>query len=145
MEDFWLWFTLLIGGGGAIFAVITAICAIAATIIPFALIGWWIWNRVKQRDAVRQSALSWAATTGRVIKSRVEVSGGETTTVSARVVYAYDVSGRAYQSDQLRAGDSIMRTTSGQEAYALVDRYPEGAIVTVYYNPANPQEAALER
>jgi hypothetical protein len=38
-----------------------------------------------------------------------------------------------------------MRITSSGDAYKTIDRYPVGAIVTVYYNPANPAEAALER
>ncbi len=146
MEDLWLWLTLLLGGGGVIVAIGATILGLLCTIVPFALIGWFIWDRAKKRDAVRASALTWQTTTGRVIKSRVEVSsGGESTSVTPRVVYAYDVNGRAYQSDQIRAGDKIMSVTSSANAYATIDRYPEGAIVTVYYNPHNPQESALER
>jgi len=149
MEDFWLWFSLLLGGGGVIaviVAIVTTIVALLCTILPFALIGWFIWDRAKKRDAVRQSALTWKTTTGRVLKSRVEVSsGGSSTSVTPRVHYAYDVNGQAYQSDQIQAGDKIMAIGTSQNAYAMIDRYPEGAIVTVYYNPANPQEAALER
>jgi hypothetical protein len=146
MEDFWLWFSVLLGGGTVFITILATIGGLLCTIVPFVLIGWYIWKQYKKRDAVVASARStWQSTTGRVVKSRVEVSGGETTTVSPKVVYAYDVNGRAYQSDQLRAGDAIMRVTSGNDAYATVDRYPEGAIVTVFYNPLNPQEAALER
>jgi len=146
VEDFWLWFSLLVGGGGVVVAIAATIGGLLCTIVPFALIGWFIWDRAKKRDTVRQAALAWQTTTGRVIKSRVEVSsGGESTTVSPRVHYAYDVNGQTYQSDQIQAGDKIMSVRSSQNAYATVDRYPEGAIVTVYYNPLNPQESALER
>jgi hypothetical protein len=145
MEDLWIWLTVILGGGSVVIAVLATIAGLLCTIIPFVLIGWWLWNTTKKRDAVRQAALNWQTTTGRVIKSRVEVSGGETTTVSARVHYAYDVGGRTYQSDQIRAGDKIMAVNSSGDAYSTVDRYPEGAIVTIYYNPLNPQESALER
>jgi hypothetical protein len=146
VEDFWLWFTLLVGGGSVVVAIAAAIGGLLCTIIPLALVGWFIWDRAKKRDAIRQSALGWQTTTGRVLKSRVEVSsGGDSTSVSPRVHYAYDVNGRAYQSDQIQAGDKIMAIGTSQNAYATVDRYPEGAIVTVYYNPLNPQESALER
>jgi hypothetical protein len=146
MEEFWTWFTLIVGGGSVIIAIGATMVGLLCTIVPFALIGWYIWDRSKKRDAVRASALTWQTTTGRVMKSRVEVSsGGESTSVSARVHYAYDVNGRAYQSDQIRAGDKIMTISSSGDAYATIDRYPEGAIVTVYYNPQNPQESALER
>jgi hypothetical protein len=30
-------------------------------------------------------------------------------------------------------------------AQSIVDRYPDGATVTVYYNPADPSDAVLER
>jgi hypothetical protein len=145
MEDFWTWFSILVGGGSVVIAVLATIFGGLCTLVPFVAIGWYIWSQAKKRDAVRQAAQGWRTTTGRVLKSRVEVSGGENTTVSARVIYAYDVSGRAYQSDQIRAGDKVMTVSSSGDAYRLIDRYPEGAIVTVYYNPANPQEAALER
>jgi len=145
MEEFWIWFTVVVGGGSVVIAILATVVGLLCTIIPFVLVGWWLWNTAKKRDAVRKSALSWQTTTGRVLKSRVEVSGGETTSVTARVHYAYDVNGRAYQSDQIQAGDKIMAIGSSANAYATIDRYPEGAIVTVYYNPANPQESALER
>ena len=43
------------------------------------------------------------------VGSRVEVSGGENTSVHPMILYAYDVNGRTYQSSQLRPGDSVMR------------------------------------
>jgi hypothetical protein len=145
MEEFWTWFAVLIGGGSVFIAILATVLGGLCTLVPFVAIGWYIWDRSKKRDAVREAALAWRTTTGRVLKSRVEVSGGETTSVTARVEYAYDVNGQAYQSDQIRAGDKVMRITSSGDAYKTTDRYPVGAIVTVYYNPANPQEAALER
>lgn len=145
MEDFWTWFTVIVGGGSVLLAIGATVVAGLCTVIPFAAIGWWIYTQYKKRDAVRLSAQAWRTTTGRVLKSRVEVSGGETTSVHPMVLYAYEVNGRTYQSSQLRPGDSIMRVSSSQNAYATVDRYPEGAIVQIYYNPDNPQEAALER
>jgi hypothetical protein len=145
MEDFWTWFTVIVGGGSVLIAIGATIVGLLCTIVPFVAIGWYIYNQAKKRDAIRQSALGWRTTTGRVIKSRVEVTGGETASVSPKVTFAYDVNGRAYQSSQIKAGDTIMRVSTSENAYETVDRYPEGAIVQVYYNPANPEEAALER
>ncbi len=143
MDDFWTWFSILVGGGSVVLAIGAAILAVLCTVVPFALIGWYIYAQFKKRNAVVQAAQAWRTTTGRVLKSRVEVSGGENTSVHPFVSYAYDVNGRTYQSSQIRPGDSVMRVT--KDAYATIDRYPEGAIVQVYYNPDNPQEAALER
>ena len=149
MDDIWLWLIALIGGGTAVFTLVTVVgtllLTLVCTIVPIGLVGWFIWDKFKKRDVLLKAATTWPATTGRVIKSRVEVSGGEHTSVYPRITYAYDVNGRAYQNDLLRAGDRIMRVSTGQDAYATVDRYPEGANVTVYYNPANPQESVLEK
>ncbi len=145
MEDFWIWFTILMGGGSVVIAIGATIVAALCTIIPFAAIGWYIYTQYKKRDAIRQSAQGWRTTTGRVVLSRVEVSGGENTSVQPVVHFAYDVNGRPYQGSHIRAGDSVMRISTSENAYATVDRYPVGAIVQVYYNPDNPQDSALER
>ena len=145
MDDFWTWFSILIGGGSVLIAIGATVVAGLCTIVPFALIGWYIYAQYKKRNAVIQAAQAWRTTTGRVVLSRVEVHGGETTSVVPVVQYAYDVNGRTYQSSQIRAGDSIMRISTSENAYATVDRYPTGAIVQIYYNPDNPQDSALER
>jgi hypothetical protein len=75
----------------------------------------------------------------------VEVSGGEVTSVSAYVLYEYEVQGQTYQSTQIKAGDRFIRSGSSRDAYQTVDQYPPGTLVTVYYDPANPAESALER
>jgi hypothetical protein len=136
-------------GGGVFVTIITVVGAIIVsllcTILPFVAIFWYIKKRSDQAGAMRQASQTWHMTTGKVIKSRVEVSGGETTSVSPHVLYEYEVYGRTYQGQQIKAGDQFMRTYSSRSAYDTVDRYPEGAAVTVYYDPADPQQSALER
>ena len=145
MDEFWLWFSLIMGGGGVVVAIISTIVALLCTIVPFALIGWYIYKQSKKRQAIVASAQQWRTTTGQITQSRVEVHGGENTSVVPAITYAYEVHGRTYQSSQIKAGDSVWRVTSGNTAYTTVDKYPIGAIVQIYYNPDNPQEAALER
>ena len=92
-----------------------------------------------------QASQGWPMVLGRVTDSRVvsaNVEGG--TTYEAHVRYAYDVHGRAFEYARLAFGDA---GTDGSQAAAqrLAARYPAGAIVHVYYNPANPQDAVLER
>lgn len=144
MDEFWTWFTIIMGGGSVLIAIGSAVVALICTIVPLGLIGWFIYAQFKKRSAAIASAQTWRTVTGRVIQSRVEVHGGDTTTVEPAITYAYDVNGQTYQSSQFRAGDSVMRVTSGN-AYQTVDKYPVGAIVQVFYNPNNPSEAALER
>ncbi len=94
---------------------------------------------------MKEASQGWVSTRGRVIKSRVEVSGGEMTSVSPRVIYEYMVGAIEYQGDQIRAGEKFWAARTSRDAYDTIDRYPEGMAVTVYYNPANPTESALER
>lgn len=62
------------------------------------------------------------------------------------VVYEYQVNGIKYLSNRVRAQDASGPTLGGAlYANPLLKRYPKGATVTVYYNPQNPKESALER
>lgn len=62
------------------------------------------------------------------------------------VVYGYEVNGVKYISNRLRVEDTRGPTTGGGlYTKQLFKRYPKGAAVTVYYNPQNPKESALER
>lgn len=42
-------------------------------------------------------------------------------------------------------GDRLISIRGSRDAYDIVERYPVGADVTVFYDPANPAEASLER
>jgi len=55
------------------------------------------------------------------------------------------VYGKEYTSSQIKAGDIHMSVYGSRKAYDTVDRYPVGAEVTVYYDPENPEQSALER
>ncbi len=134
--------TLLIG------ACPIVIISVVGILILVALV--WVAKRVQlksqQASAVLQSSQSWPSTTGTIVKSRVEVRGGSTTTsVDAKIVYEYEVGGRQYQGEQIRVDDRHRVIQVGGQAYEMIDRYPMGASVTVYYNPDDPAEAGLER
>jgi len=62
------------------------------------------------------------------------------------VVYEYEVNGIKYLSNRVRVQD-VSGPTIGGALYAnpLLKRYPKGATVTVYYNPQDHKESALER
>ncbi|HBY07458.1 MAG TPA: hypothetical protein DEH22_06600 [Chloroflexi bacterium] len=135
----------LFGGGTILIVIVSIMLSILCAIVPIALIIWFLYSRKQKADTVREASQTWLVTNGKVIKSRVEVSGGEVTSVHPRVIFEYEVQGRVYQNDQIRAGDKFWATGSSQDAYQTIDRYPEGLDVRVYYNPANPAESALER
>ena len=119
-------------------------------IVPFILFFVWLARSNKKSSekvaAARQLAQRWPSTTGRVITSRAEVHGGrDSTYVLPRVVFMYTVGAVEYKGERIMFEDKFFHTYSSGEAYDMVDKYPVGADVTVYYNPANPAEATLER
>jgi len=141
-------FPWLFGGSMAltIVLVILSICvSILCTVLPIGGVIWYIRKQSQKSKSLHQASQGWRSTQGLVLKSRVEVSGGEYTSVTPYVLYEYEVGGQTYQNTQIRAGDRFMRVAGSREAYEIVERYPVSAVVPVYYDPANPNEAALER
>jgi hypothetical protein len=136
---------ILIVGAAVLLPAVIGLIIAAAVLVPLFLLGRYMYRRSQQAQAVREASQKWFSTSGQVTKSRVEVSGGERTSVTPRVVYEYTVGGQRYQSDQIRAGDKFLSFRSDRQAYEIIDRYPQGATVTVYYDPADPAQAALER
>jgi hypothetical protein len=119
-----------------------------SSLIPLLIIGgifWFIFDRRKKARAEKQASQAWPSTKGKIVTSRVELSSGrDMATVYAKIAFEYQLSGRTYQCDQVHSGDKYYAEATREETYDLVDRYPVGREVTVYYNPDNPAEAALE-
>lgn len=135
----------LIGGGTILFTVVITIVTVFCTTTPFVVVGWYIYRSWKRGKTLEEQSQAWASSAGVVIKSRVEVSGGETTSVYPKIVYEYGVGGQTYQNDNIRPGDDHYNAMVGSRAYDIVDKYPVGSAVIVYYNPANPAQSSLER
>ena len=85
----------------------------------------------------------WPATMGTVHASSLErrssSEGGYTN--YPVVQYSYQVGGQAYQGMKIAPGPEVGGTGAGK----VVERYPAGAQVMVFYNPQNPSDAVLER
>ena len=56
--------------------------------------------------------------------------------------YEYDVDGTTHSGDSVDFGD--YGSSSSSHAQGIVDRYPEGKEVVVYYMPDNPDVCVLE-
>lgn len=80
------------------------------------------------------SARGWPAAQGEVVESRLRGRAFD-------VRYRYAVDGAALESTRVHVGQF-----SGMEGYAraIASRYPAGAPVNVYYDPARPSSAVLE-
>jgi uncharacterized protein DUF3592 len=95
-----------------------------------------------------QRAARWPATQGRIERSKLKTKQ-LASTFKARSVgnladidYSYSVGGVDYRSNAIGVGDIGADSSAINTA---LDRYTVGRSVLVYFNPANPNEALLER
>lgn len=86
---------------------------------------------------------SWPSTSGVVIQSDVETSrGNKGTTYQAEIMYDYEVDGSTYSSNRVGYGD--YGSSNPSPARQMVNRYPKGKSVTVYYQEEDPEQSCLE-
>jgi hypothetical protein len=122
---------------GGVFAAIAVIAAIGAV-----------------RQFIRRSrSKSWPIAAGRVTVSevtaetRTETDSDNTrrqvTMYGSRIAYAYSVGGVAYEGHLVDWIDGMQTNMQGP-ARRVVEKYPVGQNVNVYYDPANPKMAVLE-
>lgn len=131
----------IFGIGGVLFALGT-LCTVG---VVFGGVGFLIYRTFARSRALGVAAKTWPSTTGKVSKGFVEVSTSDTSTsYTPKVIYEFTVDSQLYCGDTVRTGIVVMRG-GYLGAQQIVDRYPEGSTVTVYYNPANPSQCVLER
>lgn len=89
-----------------------------------------------------EQAKGWSSTVGTVTLSTIDMrkSGSRISIQYPVVHYSYQVLGREYEANKIMPGAEI----GGSGAQKVVNRYPVGAQVIVFYNPQNPYEAVLE-
>ncbi|MEP0806674.1 MAG: DUF3592 domain-containing protein [Chloroflexota bacterium] len=94
-----------------------------------------------QRSAAK--AANWSSTLGTVTYSGIEWRrGSKGSSVAYPVVrYTYQFMGNSYEGNAIAPGPRV----GGTGARKVVERYPVGAQVMVYYDPNNPSDAVLER
>ncbi len=91
-------------------------------------------------------AAKWAQTTGRVIKSTVGSRehgfAGEAESVRniPLVSYTFSVNGKEFHGERIVLGE-----VGASEIDEMLTKYPAGKDVTVFYDPANPNNCVLER
>ena len=85
----------------------------------------------------------WPSTMGTINTSYLERrSDGEGGSTNYPVVdYSYQVGGQSFHSRKYAPGPELGGTGAGK----VVERYPAGAQVMVFYDPQNPSDAVLER
>ena len=131
---------------GGLLGILGGLCAIVLPILVFVAIGFFLYRRSKMRNAAKQAAQNWASTMGTVTISTIQVRHTGTSRSEIPVVaYQYQVDGKLYVGQTIKAGEQFFSVRVMGDAIATMNKYPVGAQVMVYYNPANPAESALER
>ena len=136
----------LFGLFSGLLAILGGLCATVVPVIILIVLGIYLYRRSKMRDAAKQSAQDWSNTLGTVTMSTVQVRrSARSRSEIPVVVYQYQVNGQAYTGQTIKAGEQYFSVRLYGDAQKTIERYPVGAQVMVYYNPANPSESALER
>ena len=98
---------------------------------------------------------SWPSVQGQIISSEIKSHSStytDTTTnrteneivYDAQINYSYVVNGITYSNDDVKVG-GIIKTNTKMWARKLLDKYPPGKVVNVYYSPDDPFQSVLEK
>jgi len=92
--------------------------------------------------AQAQRAAAWAKASGKIVTSRLVTEKRNGKEIKApRVEYEFTIAFHRYRGRRVNFAEVL----AGPDAVATVARYPVGAAVPVYYDPANPTESVIER
>ncbi len=94
------------------------------------------WTRARQSK-------TWPSTPGHITKAElVWVRGGRSAHPKPVITYTYSVDGVPYTGD--RIAFEYAHVHARDEVEAILQRFPTGSSPPVYYDPARPQDSALE-
>lgn len=139
----WRLFSVFMSGMG----ILISLCISGVFVVFIAVMGVLFYRYNQKSKAERQAAQSWPNTTGTILSSNVQWRRGpdHRDEQVAVVTYQYEVNGKMHEGQTVKAGEQFLRVRMPGDNQAIVARYPTGATVTVYYNPSDPSDAALER
>ena len=126
--------------------------SVITTVAPLLVLGFFaalLIQRGRRSSATRSLATGWPHTSGTVLSATVQVSRqGKSRHETPLVLFAYQVDGQVFQGHRVRVGDELGRARvagAHSSASATVTRYRAGTSVTVFYDPTNPANSALEQ
>jgi hypothetical protein len=91
---------------------------------------------------------SWPSTGGTILQSAIDSyqsvddDGISSTSYGLRLQYAYNVGGQAYEGSRRTFTET--RTSSYRQMQKMLERFPQGGAVMVFYDPGNPGSCVLE-
>jgi hypothetical protein len=114
--------------------------AVAGVVVGITLISWgfrWLLLELRKRR--------WPAATGCVIDYRVGNAVGDATEWYADPIYRFEAGNDEVTGDRRSLGPRVTEPHRGRVLEEVQRQYPVGAAVTVYYDPKNPANSALDR
>jgi len=100
-----------------------------------------IWLAIQLVTGLR--SLDWPSVVGEIILKDVPEHIRNDARYANRYVYRYNVRGVDYFSHRVTVSDAFI--AKDRKVRQILDQYPDGAMVTVYYQKQNPQSSLLER
>lgn len=113
--------------------------------LPFILLGILFLFLAKRNAKRAEESLAWLSTRGVITSSMLASfdSDDSPTTYQPKVEYEYTVANQPYTGKRIAFG--IAGSSSEAAARKVVLQYAIGSAVEVFYNPAKPSDAVLER
>ena len=123
------------GWGGLLFFALFW-CTLTGVFVGFVVYSFW---------HAADAQLRFRPATGTVLESRVTTSSGsDSTTYGFGIRYRYTVGNQSFEGDRYAFGSGKASDGHGR-ASQLVREHPVGSKLTVYYDPAKPQQSVIER
>lgn len=135
----------------AVFLSVVSVIAVFIGVAGLFILGFGLWRlargaRTRGWHTVPGTVLTSNTIARRVQRLRSEDESEEApemqTLYLPEVKYSYCVAGREYTGDHVRLFE--LQISNQEAARSVAARYPQGASVTVHYNPADPSQAVLE-
>lgn len=115
---------------------------VVATLFSFTtLFSLWALTSSFNDFAKASASSSWPVTDGVVVSSQVQRGCKNLASYLPDVRYRYTVGQQEYLARRIKFGDNLCR--SKNDAERIASAYPEGKTIQVYFDPASPNNAAL--
>ena len=96
-----------------------------------------------------KSSEHWPAVDGEIVESELESfyvrrRRGSGYVYNANITYIYSIGQQMYEGYAISIGEPKVSTRRQEGAQSVLNKYPVGKEVKVYFNPTDPQTAVLE-
>jgi hypothetical protein len=119
-------------------------------VLAFGGAGVFLIYRTRKNKQQADASQSWPSAVGQVIEAEVQhgtstdSEGDRNDSYTPHIRYIYQINGADYSGDKISFG-FVIGYGSESKARAILMKYPVGQQVTVFYDPADPGKAVLER